>query len=185
MFHPVTPEAVQALASEVTPMSYGRMQYVIREGETAPNIYFLFTGLYRLACERDGEEDTLCFITEQTPMASLHTLYNGSEAVLSVHTIIAGKGAELPLQAWERLRSEHPTLEQCWERMLVKQLFDLERRYRYFATDSIDARYATFMKVRPNFTNLIPLKYIAQYLGVTPETISRVRARIKDWGEDS
>lgn len=187
-FYPVAPEALAALANETVAKAYKRMQYVIRQGEAAPNICFLFSGLYRLASESQGGEDTLCFITEMTPMASLHAIYDGSRAVLSVQTIIPGRGAELPLPAWERLRDAYPSLARCYERMLVKQLYDLERRHIYFANDDIDARYATFMKVRPNFTNRIPLKYIAQYLGVTPETISRVRARLKgggEWGQNS
>ncbi len=180
LFYPVTPEALIALAQESAFHSYRRMQYVIRQNQPAPNFCFLFTGLYRLAYMQGETEDTLCFITENTPMASPQALYDGGNANLSVQTIIPGEGIEIPLEVWERLRNEHTSLARCYERMLVKQLNDLERRYLYFSNSDIDSRYAMFMKVRPNFTNLIPLKYIAQYLGVTPETISRVRARLKE-----
>ena len=180
LFYPVEPDAIDALVREGVPKSYKRTQYVIRQDQEAAYLCFIFSGLYRMAYEADGREDTLCFITEYTPMASPRALYDGGKANLSVQTIIPGKGIEIPLEAWDRLRTEYPSLSRCFERMLVKQLYDLERRYIYFADSDIDSRYAMFMKVRPNFTNIIPLKYIAQYLGVTPETISRVRGRLKD-----
>lgn len=182
LFYPVDADAICALAMASTPKSYKRMQYIIRQGQPAPDFIFIFTGLYRMSHIMDETEDTLCFITENTPIASPQALYDGGKANLSVQAIIAGEGAELPLERWRSLRKEYPSLSLCYERMLEKQIYDLERRYLYFASNDIDERYTTFMKVRPNFTNKIPLKYIAQYLGVTPETISRVRARLKDNG---
>lgn len=180
LFYPVDADAICALAMASTPKSYKRMQYLIRQDEPAPDFIFIFSGLYRMSHILGDTEDTLCFITENTPMASPQALYDGGKANLSVQAIIPGEGAELPLERWRELRNDFPSLAHCYERMLEKQIYDLERRYLYFASSDIAERYTTFMKVRPNFTNKIPLKYIAQYLGVTPETISRVRARIKD-----
>ena len=63
-----------------------------------------------------------------------------------------------------------------WMRnVLIEQVYAFERRYVYLGTYDAYARYEQFIKMRPELFTRIPLKYLAQYLKITPQTLSRIR----------
>ena len=76
----------------------------------------------------------------------------------------------------ERLTSTHIELANCVIKLAFTELYTLERRYSYVGTGDAYSRYKAFMQMRPqeDIQN-IPLKYIASYLGITPQTLSRMR----------
>ena len=79
---------------------------------------------------------------------------------------------------FRRLIDERPDLMRWWSTVLLLQVYCLERRYVWIGTCDATQRYKTMLKIRSSIINRIPLKYVAQYLNVTPETLSRIRAKI-------
>lgn len=78
---------------------------------------------------------------------------------------------------FRRLLDACPDLERWWSAILLEQVYALERRYVWLSTSSAAERYHTFMQIRRGIVGRIPIKYIAQYLSIAPETLSRIRAR--------
>lgn len=73
--------------------------------------------------------------------------------------------------------SQSSRLKACLINVLVTQIYAFEKRYVYFSSKDAYSRYATFIGARPEITNMVPAKYIAQYLKVRPETLCRIRAK--------
>jgi hypothetical protein len=64
--------------------------------------------------------------------------------------------------------------------LLIDGLYVFERRYTFLGRGDALTRYTNFMKMRPKWmVNCIPLKYIASYLGITPQTLSNIRRKIR------
>lgn len=92
--------------------------------------------------------------------------------------------AVLPVEAYrigfarlETLLRERPGLMAWFNRMLVEELYLLERRYVYFGAKDAYSRFSTFVAARPDILRHVPAKYIAQYLKIRQETLYRIRAR--------
>lgn len=64
-----------------------------------------------------------------------------------------------------------------WQAYLFDGMFVFEHKYAYFAMKDAYERYITFIGKRPELAKEIPVKYIAQYLNISRETLSRIRAK--------
>ena len=163
---PVSPATVQALSAVAHNVSVKKKGFLVHQGSPDTNLYFITEGLLRGMAEFDGREDTLFFAVPGDPFLSVHTVAHGQPAVISLQALEDSQALAVNVADFRRLVAEHPD-----------QVYALERRYIWMATSNATERYRTFMRVRREIINRIPVKYIAQYLSIAPETLSRIRAR--------
>lgn len=155
-----------------------RREYIVRQDVRADSIYFISEGLFRGMRVIDGVEDTLFFGMAGDPFTSAHSLAHGEAAQISMQAIMDSQVYEVPFDDFRRLLAERRDLMAWWSAVLLEQVYALERRYVAIGTSNAEQRYETFLRIRSEIIRHIPLKYIAQYLNVTPETLSRIRRRI-------
>jgi hypothetical protein len=84
----------------------------------------------------------------------------------------------LKFSDFEKLLAEEPEIHCWWSKALLDELYVLERRYVWIGNDSAAQRYETLVRTRPDVINRVPVKYIAQYLHISPATLSRIRASL-------
>lgn len=83
---------------------------------------------------------------------------------------------EISFEDMKAMLGEHIELRDWEVKVLIEQLYVLEKRYVILGTGDARSRYEALLNGRPQeILNAIPLKYIAQYLNITQETLSRVR----------
>jgi len=154
-----------------------KREYLVRQGSVPQYIYFITDGLLRGALEQDGREDTPFFAVAGDPFASVHTMAHDEPAVISLQALEDSSVLAVELGDLRRMLDSHPDLLRWWSAILLEQVYALERRYVWLATSSAAERYRTFLQIRRGIVGRIPVKYIAQYLNIAPETLSRIRAR--------
>lgn len=153
---------------------------LIRQGQQVEHLYFLESGHLRGFKSIDGEEITVSFIFGPIFFTDLIALRQKKPAMMS-------------FQAMEDSRIFHAYFKDVDEFMLSKpenSLYYLRflenlnafyvKRVTSLLCDSPEERYLSLLKERPKVIERIPLQYIAQYLGIKPETLSRIRRRLKD-----
>lgn len=178
-YPPVTEETAQALSAVAIPVSVKKKGYLVEQGRKTSSMFFITSGLFRGVHICDGQEDTLFFGVAGDPFTAVHSLAHDEPAQISLQALEDSTALSIPFYDFKEILSERVDLLKWWSHVLLEQVYALERRYVWLGTCDARARYETLQKLRPaSFINKIPLKYIAQYLNITPETLSRTRAKI-------
>ena len=147
---PLSDEIVGQLLEEMKEVSFAKGELSIREGERDPFVWFVKTGLVRAFVEREGKDISENTTLLRIPKTKLDYLCRSS----------------LELANWG----------------LKIQDYYLREYENYFINDSwMEAReqYESLLKTRPDLILKLPLKHIASYLQITPQSLSRIRASVK------
>lgn len=173
--YPVLAEDIDILLQNMEIVEFSKGETVIREGQYGRDVYFVRNGLTRTYILRDGKDLTLWFSGE------------GDMAVnvprgISVVNIEVLEDSVLLRIAQSRLEAlfEQSLGLANWGRKLLEHY--LSEYDHYFIDNSwTDAReqYEQLVKTEPVLLQKVPLKHIASYLQITPQSLSRIRAKIK------
>ena len=156
---------------------YKKGTFLLRAGEVAKDCYFILQGCIRSYYLIDGEEKNTAFFTENqvaTPIS--YTTGNPSEYYLSCledSIVCVGnqKKTNLLLQRIPKLESIGHILN--GERVIENQLL-----FDTYKTLIPEKRYLKLLETRPDLCNRVPQYHLASYLGIKPESLSRIRKRM-------
>lgn len=169
--------AYHALSEGMQARSLGKKDFFLREGEVCRQLGLIVKGYLRLFFLKDGIEITKDFNFENNFCGSWASF---SLQVPSRFNIIAMEDVELltfsreQLFDWfERFPEVNKMARVNMERMFIYK----EIRESSFLLDSAEERYFNLLEQFPGILQRVPLKYIASYLGLTAETISRIRGK--------
>ncbi len=156
---------------------YKKGTVLLREGKISNECYFILKGFLRSYYLKDGEERTTEFYTEeQVAIPSAYGKKTPSEHYLEcVEDTIAGVGTpELELEMYGKFPQIESLNRALGEAMMAKY----QDTFAEFKMASPEERYLNLLKTRPGLIQRVPQHQIASYLGITPESLSRIRKRI-------
>jgi CRP-like cAMP-binding protein len=150
---------------------------LLKEGQNSKESYFVLKGCIRTYYLIDGEEKTTAFYTEMDALTP-HCVINKapSEYFISCveDSILTISNADMEME----INSKFPKFElmcrKLSEQLLVKQQMDFDE----FKTSSPEQRYLNLLQKRPDLVQRVPQHQLASYLGIKPQSLSRLRARI-------
>lgn len=169
---------VAQLAEMIPVIAPSKGSILIEEGKIPQECYFVLKGLVRQYQIIDGMERTTEFYTETngTVSSAHYTNQTPSEFYLECMEdclLIAGN-----LQIDQAHFEKFPALLEITKQMLESDLNKTKEQYTQFILSAPKERYLHFVATRPDLLNRVPLHQIASYLGITPESLSRIRKRI-------
>jgi CRP-like cAMP-binding protein len=150
---------------------------ILKEGQETKDSYFVLKGCIRTYYIIDGEEKTTAFYTEMDALTP-HFVVNKAPSqyfISSVEdSILTVSNADMEVE----INSKFPKFEiMCRimsEELLAKQRIDFDE----FKTSSPEQRYLNLLQKRPDLIQRVPQHQLASYLGIKPQSLSRLRARI-------
>ncbi len=153
---------------------------LLREGRIAKTCYHIFKGCIREYFVKDGEEITTEFYTAGDSLSDDASKLNQSPSLLNwecmIDCIVSVVPYELELEIYKRF----PRLETLCRIEAEKKLGDFKLAANKYHFSTPEERYYNLLKTRPEIFELVPLYHIASYLGVKPESLSRIRNRIRN-----
>lgn len=175
---PLSKEESDAIAQSMQTKSFKKGDYLIREGQISTKTYFILEGCVREFILTDGEEKTTNFFTEEHWAISLNTFTPQNPAkhnwvCMEDTTVVEGDEEQ-----GQALFKRFPRFETI-SRTIMESAFAMQKEaLASYYTDSPEQRYLKILKTRPDLIQRIPQYHLASYIGVKPESLSRIRKRI-------
>jgi CRP-like cAMP-binding protein len=176
-FYPLTPKMEAYLKEHVTSMTVRKRKLLLKEGAPCEYIYFIVKGAIR-GFIREGQKDITTWINpENYLISSIFSLNGKSPAIENIQALENCELLMMPVADLERLYEEQPEFNLVARKILQSYYGDCERRAFIARLTKAENKYRRFLLYYQHLSNRIPLKYIASFLGMTLETLSRVRKK--------
>lgn len=173
----LTEEEKNAIVSLDIFRSVKKGTILLKEGQKSKDSYFVLKGCIRTYYVLDGEEKTTDFHTEMEALTPPCVISKTpSEYYISCieDTILTVSNSDMEVE----INSKFPKFETICrilsEELLAKQRIDFDE----FKTSSPEQRYLNLLQKRPDLIQRVPQHQLASYLGIKPQSLSRLRARI-------
>jgi len=150
--------------------------WLLREGQTARCIYYIESGLVRSVQLHDGREVNLDFSLEGDYVTHLRSLRSQTAADYALQAMEPVSLVELGAEALRELYSKFPEIESFGRQIVEGLLMRQETQAHLFRLQSPAERYRYMADRLPALLQRVSLTNLASYLGVSRETLSRIRA---------
>lgn len=150
---------------------------LLKEGQRSQESYFVLKGCIRVYYIIDGEEKTTAFYTELDALTPNCVTYNSlSDYFISCveDCILLISNSDMSVEVNRKFPKFDTMCRMLSEEMLAKKQIDFDE----FKTSSPEQRYLNLMQKRPDLIQRVPQHQLASYLGIKPQSLSRLRARI-------
>ena len=171
----MTHEELDLLESILVPMKYAKNEMILREGETCTNIYWVVKGLVRQFYYKNGKELTEYMATENSIVMCIESLFLEQPTHLQIKTIEPTVVIAIPKVDLEAVAMKSVNIQILYHKILEESLILSQIHADMLRFESAQDRYQKLIKRQPQLVLRAPLVYIASYLQMTPETLSRVR----------
>ena len=171
----MTHEELDMLESILVPMKYAKNEMILREGETCTNIYWVVKGLVRQFYYKNGKEVTEYMATENSIVMCIESLFLEQPTHLQIKAIEPSILIALPKAELEAVAMKSVNIQILYRKILEESLILSQVHADMLRFESAQDRYQKLIKRQPQLVLRAPLVYIASYLQMTPETLSRVR----------
>ena len=152
---------------------------LLREGQNSNEAYFVLKGGIRTYYMIDGVEKTTAFYTEMdalTPHCVINKLPSAYYISCIEDSIITISTPEMEVEMFNKFPKFESMCRVLSEELLAKQQINFDE----FKTSSPEQRYRKLLQSRPDLIQRVPQHQLASYLGIKPESLSRLRARIME-----
>lgn len=170
---------IQQLFNLATQKKFEPTDILIQEGSQRREIYFIKKGLIRSFTINDkGEEITMGLFWENRFVASAEIILNNEPSRYFFQALEETEVLQMDYDLAQKIIEDNPKLEKSRKFFLQKMLKDAMGRIESFVLYSPEERYVKYVESKPDIVNRVPNKYIANVLGMTPVSLSRIRKRI-------
>lgn len=171
----MTHDELDVLESILVPKKYQKGEMILKEGEVCTNIYWVVKGLVRQFYFKNGKELTEYMAVENTICMSIESLFKEEPSRQQIQAIEPTIIFCLPKDKLEHEAVRNTNIQMLYRKILEESLILSQIHADMLRFESAPERYAKLVKRSPQLVLRAPLVYIASYLQMTPETLSRVR----------
>ncbi len=171
----MTHEELDMLESILVPMKFQKGEVILPEGEVCKNIYWIAKGLVRQFYFKNGKDLTEYMATENNICMCIESLFKEEPTRLQIMAIEPSILYALPKDALEQASIKSVNIQMLYRKILEESLILSQVHADMLRFETAQDRYVKLVKRQPQLVLRAPLVYIASYLQMTPETLSRVR----------
>jgi CRP-like cAMP-binding protein len=146
-------------------------------GKVSNEVFYIIKGCIRLYCEKDGEELSTYFFTENMFAGSYDSYLSRKTSKVAIETLEECEVLVLTHEAQEKLYVIFPKMNEFIRKAIEQRFVLLHDLFISYLLNSPEERYLMLQKERPELLQRIPQHQIASFLGVTRVSLSRIRNR--------
>lgn len=172
----MTHDELDILESILVSQKYAKGEMILKEGEICRQFLYIDKGLVRQFYFKHGKEVTEHLGQEQTIVMCIESLFKEEPTKLQVEALEPTTVYALPKADLERVAMHNVNIQILYRKILEESLITSQIHADLVRFETAQDRYKKLCKLCPQVVLRAPLVYIASYLQMTPETLSRVRA---------
>jgi len=178
-FTTLNEEEQRAVIKDVLVEEYKKGTMLLRQGDVPAKCYFVLKGCVRqYSIDETGKEVTSNFYTEEQAISNFS---HHKQDKSSPYSLACLEDCILVVGNFETERDmyhKYSQLETMTRRMIEQSFGELQDELASFIASTPEERYRTLLRKRPHLADRVPQHQLASYLGITPESLSRIKKRI-------
>lgn len=176
---PLTQEEEALIKTYLTPKKLRKKQYLLQEGDVCKAFAFIEKGaLKSYSVDDAGNEYIIQFGIEGWFISDLYSFITGEPATYNIDAIEDSELVIISKSANDELLRKLPKYETFTRLNITGAYLAMQKRLTSIISSPLEERYENFIKLYPDIVQRVPQHMIASYMGLTPETLSRIRRRI-------
>lgn len=173
----ISPETENELLKKIQLINKKKGDFFLKQGQVTSSLLIMEKGLIRAFFVKDDKEYNSWFAIENEIISSILPLYAGKPSFENIQFLEDSTGYWISVNDLNDLYRKHPELEKIGRKMAEELCIVLEERITSLHTESAEQRYQNLVKNQPHLLQRLNLGHIASFLGITQETLSRIRKR--------
>ncbi|SFS45140.1 cAMP-binding domain of CRP or a regulatory subunit of cAMP-dependent protein kinases [Paenibacillus sp. BC26] len=172
-------EEQQVVVNEIQIEEFMKGTILLRQGEVPTKCYFVLNGCIRqYSIDEEGNEVTSNFYTEEQAIAIFnhHKLDKSSDytiACVEDSVVVVGD-----LDTEKEMYTKYTQLESMTRKMIEENFGQVQAEFAAFIASSPEERFKALLMKRPSLIDRVPQHQLASFLGITPESLSRIKKRM-------
>lgn len=154
-----------------------RGEHLVQENQVCNDLVFITKGFFRLFIMNNGDEVTIHLESSGHFITAFQSFISRSPSNEYLHAVTDAEIVTINYENLQKLYKQSHNIERLGRLMVEKHFLGKEQRVISFIRESAEERYKNLMQKRPEFLLNLPLQHIASYLGMKPETLSRIRSK--------
>ena len=172
----MTHDELDILESVLVPMKFAKGELILKEGDVCEHIYYVERGLTRQFYYKNGKELTEHIGVEHTIVMCIESLFKEKPTYLQLEALEPTLIYAMPKHRLEEVALHNVNIQILYRKILEESLIISQVHADMLRFETAQDRYLKLCKQSPQVVLRAPLVYVASYLQMTPETLSRVRA---------
>jgi len=175
-FTPLTEEALSSLIRASSAKTYRKGQYLLKKGQVCTHLFFVEEGLIKSFYNKDGKPFVMRFFAENVMFSVFDSYIPQEPSKFALIALEETTVRAISYASMEQLCSKHHCIETFLRKLLSIATIKMAKRIKEMLDTDSAARYNLFLKENSNIVQRISLADIANYLGITQQSLSRIRA---------
>lgn len=164
--------------SILLPLKIKQGDFIEKAGEVTYHFIHVNSGcLMTYFTDKEGDDQVIQFATAGWWTGDLHSLTTMQPSIYTTRALADSDILLLPKVRMDELLERYPVFERYFRIMFQNSLVTHQNRIIEAFANTAEDRYQNFQKKYPHLEQFVPLKYIASYLGITPEFLSKIRRK--------
>lgn len=168
------------LLSHMTEVHFPKGTLILKEGERNSNFYLLKKGIWRAYYLRDGTETSIWFVGPGDAAFSSWGYVAEEASLINIESVNDSIAYSITKVELEALYSQSIDMANFGRKIFEREILNVDyTSVAYGAPPTAKERYLALMEESPELLQDVPLKYLASFLFITPQSLSRIRAGLK------
>jgi len=168
----------EEIEEQLIRLSFPARDHILQVGSICNDLYFLESGILRYYEWQDGDEKTLFFTQPDQLFTASESFNKQIPSQVGIEAITPVTVLQMDFAAVQNLNQTSPAWANFTRKVVLDVNSDLQSLLIHSMTMKPGERYQNLLREQPALARHVPLKYLASYLGIAPESLSRIRKRL-------
>lgn len=175
----ITDEEFEFVKTRFLPKKLRRKHFILQEGEVSKYSIFVEKGILRTyTIDEKGNEHTLQLASEGWWAADLYSFFTNESSKFYIEALENCELLLISKASWDELMDKIPAFERYFRILIQNNLISTQRRLMSTLSQTAEEKYLSLMANHVGLLQRVPQTIIASFLGMTPETLSRIRSQL-------